>query len=97
MSGQQHGLVALDGNDAPVGVLALQGDFAEHQAALDEVGLADQAHRRPGALSGGQQQRVAVARALAMSPRALLADEPTGNLDRATGQRLHQLLRSLVS
>jgi lipoprotein-releasing system ATP-binding protein len=64
-------------------------------ALLDELGLSPRAHHRPGALSGGEQQRVAVARALVCSPRAVLADEPSGNLDRETGDRLHDLVRRL--
>jgi lipoprotein-releasing system ATP-binding protein len=62
---------------------------------LQEVGLTDREEHRPSALSGGEQQRVAVARALVRSPRLLLADEPSGNLDKETGDRLHDLLRRL--
>jgi lipoprotein-releasing system ATP-binding protein len=62
---------------------------------LVQLGLSGREHHRPGALSGGEQQRVAVGRALTLFPRALLADEPTGNLDQETGERLHELLRQL--
>jgi len=63
---------------------------------LELIGLQARATHRPAQLSGGEQQRVALARALANRPRLVLADEPTGNLDRATGEALHELLYSVA-
>jgi lipoprotein-releasing system ATP-binding protein len=68
---------------------------AKARKVLDELGLAHRLDHRPGMLSGGEQQRVALARAIVHEPRAVLADEPTGNLDKQTGEKLHGMLREL--
>jgi putative ABC transport system ATP-binding protein len=88
-------LTALENVQVP---LELQGDtgaVARARDVLERVGLADRVDHFPTQLSGGEQQRVAIARAFANSPKILFADEPTGNLDGATGARIVDLLESL--
>ena len=77
---------------APVG-----GTRARALELLGEVGLSDRADHLPQQLSGGEQQRVAIARALSVEPRVVLADEPTGNLDSATGNEIIELLANLAA
>ncbi|MBC7833729.1 MAG: ABC transporter ATP-binding protein [Phycisphaerales bacterium] len=64
---------------------------------LSSLGMAERASHRPDALSGGEQQRVAIARSLLFAPRVLLADEPTGNLDSASSDKLWRLLKNLAA
>ena len=99
---QSFGLIpilsAAENVGVPLRIAGMSPRKREERVALmlDIVGLADHAKQRPGELSGGQQQRVAIARALAASPKLLLADEPTGQLDSETAKQIMRLLRTVV-
>jgi putative ABC transport system ATP-binding protein len=91
------GLTALENVMVPLLIAGIATPNARQQAMtlLGEVGLAERVHHHPHQLSGGEQQRVAIARAVIRRPRLLLADEPTGNLDAATGETVLRLLLQL--
>jgi lipoprotein-releasing system ATP-binding protein len=90
---------ALENVMMPLRIGGKSEEVARSRAAelLARVGLSARMSHRPGELSGGEQQRTAVARALAMDPHIVLADEPSGNLDRANGENLHELLSEVVN
>lgn len=90
---------ALDNVIAPMRSVKMDRDLRRTRATelLDQVGLADRAHHKPGDMSGGQQQRVAIARALALDPPLILADEPTAHLDYIQVEETLKLIRSLAA
>jgi putative ABC transport system ATP-binding protein len=85
-------MMALENVAVPLELAGHPDPFAIAERELAAVGLSDRVTHYPGELSGGEQQRVAIARALAPSPPILIADEPTGNLDQATGKQVADLL-----
>ena len=89
---------ALENVAIPLRIGGLARVDAERRAKelLERLGLGPRMHHRPAQLSGGEQQRAAVARALAADPAVLLADEPSGNLDHANAERLHDLFGELA-
>ncbi len=92
-------LSALDNVTFPmdlVGTISKNERYKRAEKLLADVGLADKIKKFPNQLSGGEIQRVAIARALANDPPVILADEPTGNLDSQTGDRIYQLFQSLI-
>jgi putative ABC transport system ATP-binding protein len=88
-------MTALENVSLPLEFAAAADPAGQAKAALEKTGLGDRLHHFPGELSGGEQQRVALARAFVANPSLLLADEPTGNLDRETGIMVMDLLFSL--
>jgi putative ABC transport system ATP-binding protein len=88
-------LTAVENVAVPLELAGASRPLAAARSRLAEVGLAERADHYPAQLSGGEQQRVAIARAVALAPPLLLADEPTGNLDSATGAQIVDLLLGL--
>ena len=88
-------MTAAENVAVPLEIAGESDALARARTLLGDVGLADRGHHYPVQLSGGEQQRVALARAVALAPGLLLADEPTGNLDSATGSQIIELLLAL--